>query len=372
MPIPSRILFLHDITDLSGGEILLRDIILGLPADQFKAIVVLPHEGILPQTLRDKGVDVRLVDFLWHGPIDKLTKLITTVFTLRHMIQREHVALIHANDFRPALLAGLAAMGTKARVVWMVHGTWYTPNRFPTKLLLRHLVARFICVSDAVHRLFQNFPPAQSILTHPGVDTDYFQPTPQPEQKGTAIRLLCIGRFNPSKGFHLLLAAMETLLQQQLDVKLTLIGSRFDNETAAYEQQIRAQIAASKQLQRHVTLAPPTPDIKAVYQTHDILVSAATHEPFGLTLIEAMACGLPVVAARSGGPEEIVVQDQSGLLVEPNNPNALAVALLQLVLNPEQRLRFGLAGRARVIDHFRQQCFIQNMINIYQDLLPKN
>ncbi len=93
-------------------------------------------------------------------------------------------------------------------------------------------------------------------------------------------------------------------------------------------------------------------DIPALMSACDIFVLPAPAEPFGLVLLEAMAMGKPVIAANAGGPCEIVVHGQTGLLFEPGNPQSLAAAIADLLNNPEKARAMGAAGRQRFEEHF--------------------
>ncbi len=122
----------------------------------------------------------------------------------------------------------------------------------------------------------------------------------------------------------------------------------------------------SEALQKHLTIdhcslpvkKPPVRllgfrrDIPVLMSACDIFVLPAPAEPFGLVLVEAMAMGKPVIAANAGGPCEIVVHGQTGLLFEPGNPQSLAAAIADLLNNPEKARAMGAAGRQRFEEHF--------------------
>ncbi len=103
-------------------------------------------------------------------------------------------------------------------------------------------------------------------------------------------------------------------------------------------------------------------------QGSDIFTLASTAEAFGLVLTEAMGCGLPVVATRSGGIVEIVDDKVTGLLVPPLNPEALAEALRQLIENPAFRKELGDRGRKRVEQKFTVDEVVANTMRIYESM----
>jgi glycosyltransferase involved in cell wall biosynthesis len=106
------------------------------------------------------------------------------------------------------------------------------------------------------------------------------------------------------------------------------------------------------------------------YRRADIFVFPSLwQEPFGMPPTEAMAAGLPVVATRSGALPEIVVDGETGLLVERGDVDGLAQALLELLRNPAKRSRMGAAGRSRVLEHFNWSHHTDNWLDVYRNLL---
>lgn len=98
-------------------------------------------------------------------------------------------------------------------------------------------------------------------------------------------------------------------------------------------------------------------DVADLLAAATVHVSTSIQETFGRTLIEAMASGKPVVATRCGGPEEVVMDGETGFIVEPQNPQAVADAVIQLLNHPDMAWRFGQAGRARVEKYFTVQAY---------------
>jgi glycosyltransferase involved in cell wall biosynthesis len=101
----------------------------------------------------------------------------------------------------------------------------------------------------------------------------------------------------------------------------------------------------------------------------DIMVLPSRNEPFGRVLIEAMATGKPVIATASGGAPEIVVPEETGLLVPPENAEALAGALLRLLGDEDLRQRMGAAGVARAREHFDVRRVVEQVEGIYGEMI---
>ncbi|MFQ5592128.1 MAG: glycosyltransferase family 4 protein [Phycisphaerae bacterium] len=187
-------------------------------------------------------------------------------------------------------------------------------------------------------------------------------------------RLLFVGRISPEKGLHVLLEAFRDVRQRYPDARLEIVGgdapcpreysvdlsddaqvaalARFYNGRS-YFSQLREQ-AVSAGVQDSVEFTGSVPHAKAVehYQHADVLVNPSLSEAFGMSLVEGMASGLPVVATRVGGMTEIVEEGKTGLLVEPGDHRALAEALLTILDRPDCGRTMGKAGRERAAHLF--------------------
>ena len=163
----------------------------------------------------------------------------------------------------------------------------------------------------------------------------------------TPPRLAIVGRIVEQKQHMVLLEACALLKRRGVDCRLAIVGTR----GGSFSDAVEARIAALG-LAEQVHWTGYVADRDRLYGDIDILVAPAVDEPFGLTVAEAGAYGLPVVAARSGAFPEIVEDDRTGLLFAPGNAADLARNLERLVLDADLRRRLGSAGRERVASTF--------------------
>jgi glycosyltransferase involved in cell wall biosynthesis len=191
-------------------------------------------------------------------------------------------------------------------------------------------------------------PAVPITVVHRGVDLDRFVPGPadpavRRQLAGDAEAPLVgiLGRVDAEKGIATVARAV-----QALDAaRLAVVGAPHatgDAEAAAMQREVTALLGD------RVRFLPPRDDVASAMRALDVLVNASTAEPMGRTVLEAQACGVPVVATAAGGIPEILEDGEAGVLVPPGDWQAMSSALGRLLADPELRRRMGAAGRRRM------------------------
>lgn len=197
-------------------------------------------------------------------------------------------------------------------------------------------------------------PPEKLLIAYNGIDVDAFSPGAGSEaraQLGIAEDALVLGIFSifgPFKGQALLLQAMPRILEAVPNAHLLLVGDGDIRDELEH-------LTADLHLEQHVTFAGFRRETLPFYRALDVYVMASTQEPFGLVTVEAMACEKAVVGTNSGGTPEIIVEQETGLLVPPSQPEALADAVITLLRDPARCRDMGKKGRQRVLEKFTLQ-----------------
>jgi len=188
-----------------------------------------------------------------------------------------------------------------------------------------------------------------------GVNTRVFLPVNREEARialGLPDRptVVYVGRLVPRKGVDTLVRAF-ALLPRHLGAQLVIVGGEPGDST---ETQRLSALARELGIAECVIFAggQPQHDLHRYYGAADAAISVPHYEPFGMTPLETMACAIPVVGSRVGGIKTSVADGETGYLVPPRDPEALADRLLRLLSNPILRDRMGRAGRRRIEKHY--------------------
>ncbi|MFD5278699.1 glycosyltransferase [Pseudarthrobacter sp. NPDC058362] len=185
-----------------------------------------------------------------------------------------------------------------------------------------------------------------------GVDLSFFSADGPAAARTRRQRILSVGRLVPRKGVDLVIRALPYLREAGFDdVELFIVGGGGDSGALHADPEVRRLlgladalgVADSVTLQGQVART----EMPGIFRSADAVVCAPWYEPFGIVPLEAMACGVPVVAAAVGGLQDTVVDQATGLHVPPRDPAAIASALAVLLADPELRSRLGTAGVQR-------------------------
>ena len=208
-----------------------------------------------------------------------------------------------------------------------------------------------------------------------GVDTKHFHP----KLDGKAIRqqyalgdapvILFLGQVRPRKGPQVVLEAMPSIVHQHPNAKYLVVGPDY-----GMVDQLKYR-ARELRVGKNVifTGGKPHGELPAFYAASDIFVfpTCTPIECLGLSMIQAMACGKPVVGSRINGIPEVIVDGETGFLVEPDNAGELAGKITTLLDDRTLRERMGIAGRARVVNQFDQDILVREMEEAYRSILNR-
>lgn len=206
-----------------------------------------------------------------------------------------------------------------------------------------------------------------SVIANP-LDLVRFPATAKAAGNSASVNILHVGRLDRIKGIEVLIKAAPRVLAECPQVRFMLAGGG-SAAYMGYLRQLQSTLGLSSD--HFQFLGEVTPEtLSALYHEADIaVVPTLNYESFSYTVAQAMASGLPVVASRVGGIPETVGSEGAALLVAPGHVEQLGSALVELCLNPVQRRRMGLAGRARAESYFESAVVADKMLTLYHSLL---
>ncbi len=229
---------------------------------------------------------------------------------------------------------------------------------------------RIIAVSSGMREdILKHFrvDPDRVVVVHNGVDAEAFRHTDRRDAlERHGVRppyALFVGRISEQKGIFQLLDAAAGFPEE---LELVLCASAPD--TPDLQARLTAAVAGRPRV-RWINAMVDRDVVVQLYSHASVFVCPSVYEPFGLINLEAMACGTPVVASRVGGIPEVVVHGETGWLVPPGEPAALAEAVGQLLADPARARRFARAGRLRVEAHFSWERIAERTLEVYRDAI---
>lgn len=239
---------------------------------------------------------------------------------------------------------------------------------------LSRYTAGFICISDYVRQLVESYgvAPDQCHLIHCGTALNVKREFPSSLREELGIPLETpvagsTGIWRPNKGFPYFISACEQVYERNPYARF-LLGGRAYGPDGAYATSLwmRGRNLRALGALKYTGFLE---DIGRFLSALDVFVLPSDCEPFGLVLIEAMARGIPVVATRAGGAPEIVVHGESGLLVPPQSPEAMADAIAGLLADPLKRNQMGETARLRVERYFDRRLMTRTYEALYRQLV---
>jgi glycosyltransferase involved in cell wall biosynthesis len=383
-----KILFLHSGSDFYGASRSLVRLATALTKDGHSVAVWIPQPGPIVPMLASAGVscsvapELRGITRAAYTGGRSWTRVLAVqggfVSSLARKIRIWHPDLIHSNTAL-ILPAGFAARFSRSRHLWHVR-EWF--GEFPDlwrfyQWYLHACADRVVCVSRAVAGQFHPVLRNRVRVVYNGFPSSEFEAVS--DQRIRAFRSAfglgegpavgVVGRIKwKRKGQEVFLQAASLLRDLRPSVRFLCIGSPFpgNEEHLAALQRLAAELG----LAREWVVTGDVQDNLAAIAALDILVHPpAQPEPFSGAIVEAMALGKPVIGSDLGGTSEQIVHGETGLLVRPDDPVALASAIRTLLRDKSMRREMGARGRARYEQYFSWDPFYQSIRNEYSAIM---
>ncbi len=359
-----RVLYLITRAERGGAQMHVLDLILGM-RDDCDIQVATGEEGFLTESCRDLGIPVHVLPNL-EREIKPLPD-VKALFELRALMRRIEPDLVHAHTFKSGFLGRYVAKRLNIPSIYTVH-MWPFGRAVPLSWrvvapVCERMAAgwcdKIISVSklgarDAAEFKIGNRGQVVSILN--GIPD---HPARARFDHDKAPSCTMVARFTEFKDHGLLLRAFARVPGES---RLKLVG---DGETVAAARKLAEDLG----IRDRVEFKGSRGDVPEILAETDVFVLASKTETLPISILEAMRTGLPVIASDVGGVSEEVIDEETGLLVEPGSVDELAAALRRLLADKTLRVRMGRSGRRRFEQIFRADKMIESTEAVYREVL---
>lgn len=358
---------LHVLTDanMGGAGRYLFNLLSGWDYDRFEVLVACPTGGELERQLGRKGIRV----FALSGGENSLK--FEHIKELMGIISREKIDIVHSHASFSGRIAGKLS---GCRVVITCHGLGQGKNGFIqrviTGILSRFFTDSIIAISRAVKiSLMETGIPADMIkIIYNGIDLSGFnsiEPRLKREFGLTGSPVIgIVSRLVPEKGYEYALKAMPIVLKKFPGALMVIVGD-------GPLRKALEDLCRSLEISGHVAFLGYQDRVEGLTADFDVFLLPSISEGLGLSLLEAMALGKPVVATEVGGIPEVVKSGVNGLLVPPGDDRALAEATIKILSSRQMAFSLGQAAKNTVFDKFSAQYMAEKTMEIYDKILQK-
>ena len=348
-----------------GGQNQVLVTVLGLRAAGHRAMLVAHPDGELRRRASEG------LEFLPLAPRTEMD--LSASWRLSRVIKRLRPDVVHAHDPHAVAMSAMALSMSRypkraplvaaRRVDFRLRGNALSRWKYDQ-------VDRFICASDAIRRILvsDGVDAARAVTVHEGIDLGHVAaapPAPLHEELWLPHGAPIVGNVAalvPHKGQRHLVEAAALVVREVPDARFVIAGEGELRESL--EHQIKGH-----GLEKHVILAGFRPDVLSLHKAFDIFVMSSVMEGLGTSLLDAMACGKPVVATTAGGMPEVVTDGETGILVPPRDDRAMADAITRLLNDEALRERMGAAGMSLANSRFSAERMVADTLGVYADVV---
>lgn len=363
-----KVLHTIDTTGPGGAETVFVNLVKNLDRKRFESVAVIHGNGWVSEILRQHGVKPLFIKSSGGFNFKLLGNLV-------RIIRRKKIDVIQAHLFGSNLYCSMAGLICRVPVISTIHGFVDASTEDGLILLKRTLInigsSKIVFVSDRLRNFYLShfgFSTQKTTTIYNGVDTSNFLP-----KKDVSIRkrlgietdhfvIGAVGNVRPAKGYDIFLKAAHLVIKNYPKCRFILAGQ---GSGRLFEGLLK--LRKRLHMEKTFHFIGFQENAAKVLNNMDIFVLPSTSEGFSISTIEAMSCGIPVVVTRSGGPEEIVQNNITGIFAHPMDADDLANKLLFLI--KDEKLRKDLAIRAQrmVAERFSSFELIKKYETLYED-----
>ncbi len=295
---------------------------------------------------------------------------VSLIGEIRKHIQNHNIDIVHCHQYTPYVYGVLAAVFTKARVVFTEHGRFYPDSSSWKRKLINPWLHRVTYATTAISAatktalaIYENLPEPDIQVIYNGIkalQADSGQVQALREELGIREDTLCLGtvaRLDPIKNHPMMLKAFKMVLESDIPAKLVIVGDGDERERLL-------KVTRELGLESDVIFTGYDPKPQRYLALMDIYLLSSLSEGTSMTLLEAMSLGKPCVVTDAGGNPEIVEHGETGLVTPNDNPEAFADAIVDLCRDLQKKQSMGKKARER----FDRLFSVESMVSAYQQL----
>jgi glycosyltransferase involved in cell wall biosynthesis len=386
---PLTILYVNLYTEMGGGEYALYNLVKGLDRSRFRPIMAFNRRGPFVDIVEAAGVETVILPY----PSVMLKKLIMPgVFrdvlraskVLKEYVRNNNIDCLHCVDVLSLIVFARTIFSLRIPVVYNVIFFYEWTRIILFNILAVVLVKKIITNSQAIKSDLLRRTVILSRKTqvvYYGIDAEKFRPLNDRDANAflqglnlapTTKLVGMIARYDVWKGHRTFLEAAASVLKKRSDVKFVIIGGLLNAEIITPLKRYYDSVLEcwrSLELENDVLMLPHRDDVPEVLRGLDVFVCPSRREPIPLIIFEAMASGVPIVAADSGGIPEQIVHEQDGLLFRTDDAESLEQTIIRCLDHPERSRALAVSARKKIEERFTVDRFVREMEKVYKEII---
>lgn len=305
-----------------------------------------------------------------------------TVFAIVKIINRENIDIIHVNGLL-SFQAPMAALLTRKKVVWHLISSLYPKNLVSCLMPFIKIIAdQIVVVAEKLGEYYLGSKPKSTDINvsiiYECVDVDKFDTFTVSKNVIDKLKkefninhcekiVGCIGNINPAKGYEYFIESASFVKKEIDNVKFLIVGDISDPQKNYYYQKLK-NLVGSLKMEQDIIFTGKQNDIPQILSLFDVFLLTSISEGTPLVILEAMAMEKPVAATDVGAVSEQILNGESGIIVPPKNPKAIAEAVIYLLEHADERIRMGKKAREQVKEIFSLERCVEEHIKLYENI----
>ncbi|MFH1613295.1 MAG: glycosyltransferase family 4 protein [bacterium] len=383
-----KILFFISHPTMGGSQQYILDLVTHLNFNKYIPLIISCFDGEFIRLLEENKIKTFILpmkkeyvnikkNVKFFNPISVILFFINickVMLNIYNLIKKEKIDLIYNNNLRCQILSLIPSKLTKIPSLWHIHGF---REKIFLHLFLSFFVNKIIVLSEDVKKRLGKFLLNKSklVVIYNGVNFQKIKKIEEQEKinirKEIEIEkndfvIAMIGQLVPIKGYEYFIKSAFHILKEIPNTKFLIVGDE-PYYSKGYKLSLQ-ELIEKLNLKKNVIFIEYQKDLFKIISILDIFTLTSIHEHFGRVIIEAMACKIPVIAFNTGGVSEIIIDNKTGFLIEPNNYKKLAKKIIELLKNNEMKNNFGNAGFKRVNELFNLNETIKKVEELFENL----